>query len=413
MKIVVTILVVVSLLACGNKPSDKGNQSNEFARQEPVRKDTSSLMELTQEEKMRKTAPMERLLKLKWIKLIETPDKNINIPVSRPLVKDGIVFPGIVSTHAFEAKSGEKLNYGVEENHVRSILKDSLLAFQENNILTIQNIFSGKIIRRYNQEFYARFEEEPRILKNRFILTAEKNTLKLINYKTNEVIVEHQLSSLPNGNYLITDEFIFFADKKALYFMGYDGEIMDRLPLGKMDSRPILDDDVIYTFIDKLGVVAVDVNSRQIKWSYKTDWFEALFSIKSDTLFANHGCLTAFDKKTGENLWAMDCQINEIGFTYDQLIIYDGYFLGFLDGHSSIPIFGAVDFNGNIKYLRWEDVNTFNIEGEYQAGTVHPEDDVSNIGPVMMLSDVYDNMIFGQYNNVLVGFEIIAPDQGE
>ena len=408
MKAIVAALIIMSLLACGNMPSENKDRASAFAYSESMHKDTSSLKISFEGDKVKKPAPIDKLLKLKWIKLIETPDEHSNIPISRPLVKNGIVFPGMVSTHAFDAKSGKKIYYGAEKNYIKRVSQDSLLAFQENNFLTIQNIYTGDIVRKYRQKFYARFEEGPKILKSRLILTAEKDILKLINYENNDIIVEHQLNSLPNGNYLTTKNFIFFADRETLFFMNYDGTITDSLSLGKMDSKPVLDENTIYAFIDKLGVVAIDTDRRQIKWSHKADWLEGLFSVSSDTLFVNHGCLSALNKETGELLWTLDCQTNEVGFTYDQLVTFDNYFLGFLEGYDMIPILGAVDSEGNIAYLSWDDASIFDIEGEHRPELVHPEDNTSNLGPVMRLSDVYDNMIFGQYNNVLVGFEILG-----
>ncbi len=401
------VLIALILFSCQENQNGKQTKNGNRAEQSAMIKYSALNKGPAVAKNDVEPEPMENLLKMKWIAIVETPKEDSNLPIAPPMVKNGLVFPNTVATHVFDASTGRKLYYRNSETKkiIKSQLKDSLLIFQETDLLRIQNIYTGEIFRMYRQDFFQRQNESPRFLNNPFILTAEEDVLKMVNIDDNKTIMERQFNSRLIGNYIVMDNFIFFADLEYMYFMDFNGVITDSLSLGEMDCKPILDEETIYAFIDKLGLVAIDTKSRQVKWTYKNDWFDALLLVEGDTLYANHGCISAFGKKKGELYWDMDCESNEVFFS-NQLVYFNEQFVGFLEGFSNIPRIGAVKSNGKINHFKWSNTEVFNINGEYNPGPVDPEED-RRMGPVMMLSDIYDNMIFGQYNNVVVGFEIL------
>lgn len=399
-------LLGICLLACGNKPSGQGSANT--VQEELILQDSVDDYNSLPKKKSSRPEPMEKFLKMKWIKIVETPADENRFPIASPVVKNGIVFPNTLATHAFDAYTGEKLYYNDPDskNYIRNNVKDSLLLFQESDFVDIQNIYNGQQFRRYRQNVYYGREDVPVFLNNRLILTFEEKVLTLINIIENKTIIKRPFKSKLSANYVVADDIIFFVDKKTQYFMDFDGNLVDSLSLGAMDAKPILHEDVIYTFFDKLGLVAIDVNTHQVKWINENEWFDAELFIEGDTLFANNGCISAYNKSSGIPLWDMDCHDEEIIFT-SQLVPFGNKFIGYLEGFSNVSIIGVVSLDGNIEHLYWKNLQAFAVEGEYNPGPKDTED--PNLGPNMMLSDIYDNMIFGQYNNVVVGFEIIAP----
>ena len=129
----------------------------------------------------------------------------------------------------------------------------------------------------------------------------------------------------------------------------------------------------------------------------------------NDTLILNDRTITFLDRKKGflYKKYEVDGNLSE-----EQFFSHKNYIVSFIEGYSNIPVICAVNsLNGNLEYTYWKDASVFDVNGLYKTEPVHPEDDVIKfLGPIFTFSEVHDNMIFGQWKNMVVGFEIIKPD---
>ena len=134
--------------------------------------------------------------------------------------------------------------------------------------------------------------------------------------------------------------------------------------------------------------------------------------MKNDTLILNDGAITFLNKESGSfyKKYEVDGKLSE-----EHFFNYRNYTASFIEGYSNIPVICAINSqNGNLEYTYWKDASVFDVEGLYKRGPIHPEDDVVKLlGPIFTFSEIYDNMIFGQWENMIVGFEFIGPDEGE
>ena len=409
MKLLMQIIAITTVLSCGD---------SSIQRKEKVRPPQSSatgdfVSVKVQEEPTTavKPKPMEKLLKLKWKEVIEVSDKENSVSYTMPLAKNGIVFPGSLATHAFDAESGKKLYYSEfdDQEFIRERIEDSLLVYSLDEEAIVLDIYSGTVLNKHRQKSYPRYPISPQLLDKGVFPIVNMDKLELRDILSGELVDTYNSPSEIDGNFLTANDYILFSNEAGVYFMDYTGNLIDSIMVGKIDSKPIISDEIIYFFIEDYGLLAVNYNTRKILWDQKNEWFDANFAIHSDTLFVNHGCLTAIDKKSGEILWEMNQNEEACAYRYNQLVYCNGYLLGLIGGYSSIDVVGAVSSkHGHLEYLYWKDGNIFSIEGLGEPTPNHPEDEgVISLGPEFIFSEVYQNMIFAQYDNLLVAFEIL------
>ena len=412
MKKSVQITLIIALIACGNtavRKYDKINSSQLLIAS------SFGIIEARQEHStiIVKPEPMEKLLRLKWKSLVEVVGKKYSKSYTTPLVKNGIVFPGSPATHAFDAETGKKLHYKELSNQtfIQERLEDSLLFYSLDEEAIVFDVRSGDVLNKFRQNSYPRYSISPQLYNHKILPTIDTDKLKLVNILSGETMFTYQSSSEINGNFLVTNKDIFFSNEAGVYFMDFAGNLTDSIMVGKIDSRPVIDDEVIYFFIENYGLLAVDHNTKKLLWYEKNNWLDASLAFNKDTLFVNHGCLTAIDKKTGTIFWETEKASESCNYKYNQLIYCNGALLGLLEGYSSVDVVGAVSSkNGQLEYLYWKDGSAFETGSWKISESTHSEDDgVISIGPEFIFSEPYRDMIFAQYENLLVAFEIITP----
>lgn len=407
---VVTIMIL-SLVACGICVTDKTDVVKEEMEWYYNPRLTNDTIQKRTTNKITSPQPIENLLKVKWIGLIETPNGNQNLPHGKPLVVNGIVFPGAISTHVFEAVSGKKLyfNNPEERQKINNSAKDSLLFFSTRYQAKVMNIKNGDIIHTFKQDAYMSFVEKMRLMNRGLIPAVNKTELGLYDIKSGILKARYHSSSLINYNMLIEENYVFFGDREGVYFMNLDGMIQDSLKLGRLSSKPILNGNMIYVYIRKKGVFAISSSSNEVKWHYSDNNYEANFVISGDTLMVNNGCIVKLNKETGifyeKSEIDEGCNLSEEHFFYKNSIV-----VSYIKGFSNIPIICSPNLHtGNLEYLNWKDASVFDVDGLFKHEPVHSEDDIVKfLGPIFKFSEVYDNMIFGQWENMVVGFEIIS-----
>ncbi len=248
------------------------------------------------------------------------------------------------------------------------------------------------------------FATQPVLLKSNVFPIIEKNIIKLHSITDGNQIGSYQSLSSVSGNFLLTKDYLLFSNNEGIYFMDHYGNISDSLMVGKVVSQMILNNDTIYCFTRGEGLLAIEMDSHNIAWQVKTDWYGASIALDKNTVFANHGSLTAFNRKDGRKIWST---LNDFAAT--QLVKYDNYLLGYISGYSNIDIIGAANiFNGNLEMLGWKNTQAFQIKklAELPEGTTDFESD-PDAAPVFNFSHPYMDLIFGQYDNLICGFEIL------
>ena len=406
MKIIAQITILIAVLVCnGFSVQDKHiGRSHLTPNEIAVKKSYRNFFLLD------KPKPMDKLLRLKWKQTIDVYDKGDIGQYTKPIARNGIVFPGSIATHALSTNLGEKLYYDdpSSQEFIRNQLEDSLLFYSSDEEAVIFNIYSGTILKKNRQKIYPRYPVDIQLSNREVFPIVIENQVDLISSQNNNVIASYNSHSEINGNLLITKDYVFFGNEEGVYFMDYFGNLVDSVMVGKMKSKPFIYDEVIYFFVENYGLTAVDYNTKDILWNQKFNWFDAVFTAHSDTLFTNHGCLTALDINSGNVLWEMDQKEEACSYKYDQLLYCDGNLLGQIGGFSSTNVVGAVDAkNGRLTYLHWKDGGIFGVDKLNKSTPSHPEDEATTyLGPEFIFSEVYGDMVFAQYENTIVAFEI-------
>ena len=345
---------------------------------------------------------IDKLLKLKWSSIIEGAREEYLSKKVSPLAENGILFPGLHSNFAFDASSGRRLYYTAEadRNIIKERISDSLLYFHNNEEVIVLNLFSGKTIHKYRQKVFVRFATQPILLKSDVFPVVEKNIVKLRSISDSNVIGSYQSRSSISGNFLWADDYIMFSNEEGIYYMNHYGSVIDSLMVGKVASPLVLSDGTIYCYTRGEGLLAIDASSRDIIWKVEVDWYGATITLADDTVFINYGSLTAFDRKSGKEIWSM---VND--FSASQIVKCDNFLVGYVSGYSNIDIIGAADTsNGSLEMLGWNKTEAFY---ESSQGTDDIESD-PNAAPVFNFSPYpYGGLIFGQYDNLICAFEII------
>ncbi len=362
----------------------------------------------------KKPKPLEELLRIKWIGLIEPHDNNPDLPPGKPLVKNGIVLPGAIGLHAFDAKTGKKLYFEKPDDSkiIFDSLGDSLLFFSSRHHAKVMNIKNGELIHIYRQNAAMPFIENLTLTNNGCIPIIDKKEVLLRDIVSGDIKASYDLPSSINGNILITDDYVLVGDRKSLYFLDFDGNIIDSLTVGRLASDPFVHDNIIYVNIRNKGVFALNSQDRKVEWVYNVENTKGSFQMINDMLVLNDGDITFLDKKKGffYKKYEVDGSLSE-----EQFFSYGNYLISFIEGYSNIPVICAVNsLDGSLEYVYWKDAGVFDFNGLYKREPVHPEDDVVKfLGPIFTFSEVYDNMIFGQWQNMVVGFEIIESSREE
>lgn len=166
----------------------------------------------------------------------------------------------------------------------------------------------------------------------------------------------------------------------------------------------MLDENMLYCYTREKGLLAIEISSRKIFWQVKTDWYGASITLSGDTIFVNHGNLTAFDKQNGEKLWSAS---ND--FSASHLVKCDNFLLGYVSGYSNIDIIGAASaLSGNLKMLGWEDSKIFQKEEARKFSEDIDTESNPNAAPVLNFSrNPYRGFIFGRYENSIYAFKIL------
>lgn len=396
------IFYSIIIFACNNV----SNQFDKHVSPLPSSVDSTKSMPLNVKSD-EKPDKIDRLLKLKWSSTIKEADEKYLSKKTSPLVKNGILFPGLLSDFAYDASSGRRLYYATASD--RSIIKesvsDSLLYFHNNEEVTVLNLFSGKIIHRYKQKAFVRFTTQPIMLKGNVFPVIEKNIVKLRGISDGNVVGSYQSRSPISGNFLWADDYLLFSNEEGIYYMNHHGSIIDSLMVGKVASPLVFNNGTVYCYTKGEGLLAIEASSRNVIWKLKADWYGATITLADDTIFINHGSLTAIDRKNGEEIWST---VND--FSASQIIKCDNFLVGYISGYSNIDIIGAANASdGTLDMLGWNKTGAFQLKDVYESpeSVVDIESD-PNAAPVFNFSSYpYKGLIFGQYDNLICAFEVI------
>ncbi|MEQ8809768.1 MAG: hypothetical protein RIE59_11920, partial [Imperialibacter sp.] len=348
---------------------------------------------------------MEDVLKVRWIGLIETLDGSTDLPQGRPLLRNGVVIPGAASTHGFDLQTGQKIYYETDGDEVFRRVGDSLLYLSTRHNTQIINIKAGRLVQRYSQDTPMPFVQAPMLANEGLLPVINKNTLELFDVITGQKMLTHKSPSPILGNVLITNDYVFFGDREAVYFANADS--VEKLDVGRLSSIPFKIGSFIYAFIRQKGVIAIDDLQNDVKWSAVRNSFAASFDASGKNLLVNDGALALINGNTGVKL--MEPVLDET-LSEEHLVNCGDIIITYIDSFEAIPIICALNARtGQLENAYWNDPSMFEVKGLHRRGSAHPEADGGNtFGPVFAFSNAVDGMVIGQFENMIVGFEIIA-----
>ena len=199
-----------------------------------------------------KLPPVDSLLHIKWF--VETEEDHV---AGQPLLQDGIIFPSFYENFAVDIDTHEKLYFNREEDQkiLKSKVQDSIACFQNSREIVFVNILNGNVVSTIKKKGFGPLLYQPQLIQDTLYPIIQKNNLlEYTDIRNKEVAWRFAGQEYVYDHVIITDEFIFCGDKRGLYFISKQtGEILKEFPVGRLQSKPLLDGNLILEGIGQRG----------------------------------------------------------------------------------------------------------------------------------------------------------------
>jgi outer membrane protein assembly factor BamB len=301
--------------------------------------------------------PIENIFEVVWTDTIKLKKR-----VGEPMLNGNLVIPPFGNDGCYLAKTGEKLYYTFSPHQkiIRENRESKYVLLKTRGFNTILDIETGKeIYEGYYKEVKDR-DRIPHIYQNRVInsryvcFASGLKTFTCVDTSTMAGKWVFESDYELYDYYVEHEQVVYVGSEKYIYAIDLQtGKLKWKTEVGIVKANLILEDNILYAFIEAKGIVALEIKSGDIKFTTKRISLflnpKRLLSFDNSLYFIDHK-VHAVNNKNGTYIFETDdyeaCTNTESFFIYKDYIFSqscanNNYFLEGFNRHTGEKVFRA------------------------------------------------------------------------
>jgi outer membrane protein assembly factor BamB len=300
--------------------------------------------------------PIEDVFEVVWSDTINL--INFESGISAPLLNGNLVIPPHGNDGCYLAQTGEKLYYTFSPHQkiIRKNMSSRYVLLKTEYFNKILDISTGKELYSNSRDGLIKpYLQQNRVVNSRYVCFA--NGLKAFTCVDTSTMTDNWVfeSEYELYDYYIEHEqIIYVGSEKYIYAIDLQtGNLKWKTEVGIVKANLILEDNILYAFIEAKGIVALEIKSGNIKFTTKRISLflnpKRLVSFDNSLYFIDHK-VHAVNNKNGTYIFETDnyeaCTNTESFFIYKDYIFAqscanNNYFLEGFDRHTGEKVFRA------------------------------------------------------------------------
>ncbi|ELR71730.1 hypothetical protein C900_02315 [Fulvivirga imtechensis AK7] len=342
-----------------------------------------------------KSQPVSNFFKLKWE--FQTDDADI-IELAR-----GFIFTS--SNQVVDAISGEEVTVQLDT----SISDGSLLVHDSEMKLEVMDLRTDNYLTNKYRKRARYFENEQIKLITDSIWVEVNPNMKIEGFN---VYTQKQIWSTPSESRiadrpLIKDDKVYVVNRNQIIVLDkYNGNVLNTFSIGgQLLSKLTFYEDFLYMIVRNVGLVAINLNSNNVAWTYNLDRYSGHTSkiiIDGENIYFSDGNLNAITRNSGDLKWKLGSEEGVFVNRPDYITGVEDCII-FYSLQDNDPVLTIADKNnGNILF---QDFNSNIVGGDKNNPDGVAKEDLLLINFRGEL--VENNILVGTMDNKIYGFELL------
>ena len=350
-----------------------------------------------------KINPISNVLRLKWVDSVENWTTNFNYPT----LTGKYIIPFSARQYVFNIIDGKKVNVQLLLNNKINI--QSFL-FEDINKIELLELDNLKIFEfeKESRATYNGYKSVSYVLDSNIYFKLNNTDLIKYNFLLNKLVWRYSVTDRIKSQPIINEfnKTVIFCSTKNIHVLDKgSGKEIWRLQVGeKIKAKVELVGQFAYVWSKGKGLVAIDLDKRQIAWNFYTinqaqEKNQYNLLIEGDTIFFVSGDVYAVNRLTGELIWktnhncASHASSMDVGITKKYVLYYDHC-------AESFPLLTAVN------------KQTGKVEYQEFTSELYPPDDETGLSDLdirnfSFVRGMYKNYKIAIYMDKIYCFEVL------